>query len=60
MSQINLSNRYDIWLVTYATYAIVEVEGNKPPVLVERNLSFDVAKQQLVELGFGYCMKPVI
>jgi hypothetical protein len=50
--------RWDVWLVTYATYEEIRQHGDRPARLVAPGLSFDEAARMVDERGFGYCMKP--
>lgn len=51
-------SKWNIWRVTYATYAQQAIDGDIKPQLIKRELSFDAAKRLVDQLGFGYCMKP--
>lgn len=49
---------WNVWRVTYGTYADVARDGDTKPVLVQRDMSFDHARRLVDRMGFGFCMKP--
>lgn len=58
MPAVKLLERYDIWFITYETYAAVAVSGDIKPKLVEANLTYEAGLVRVQELGFSYALKP--
>lgn len=57
---LKLSDRYDLWKVTYMTYEELAVFGPTHQELVERNLSYEQGLEKLKSLPFNYCIKPSV
>ena len=50
---------FEVRKVEYATYADIELFGDKASVVVASKLSFEKAVQMAESFGFGYCVYPV-
>lgn len=53
-----MSGLWDVWRVSYRTYAEIDAMGDEPPRLIRANLPLGAASKLVEQLGFGHCMKP--
>ncbi len=49
---------WGVWKAYYMTYAEIAEQGDKPRELVASGLTFDKAREMVVQLSFGYGMHP--